>query len=158
MRQPARQLPGPAQLLHRRPPVRRRRTAPGDRSAAGRPHQPYQQRFQRRVRRRTAIAAGPLREGDMSDTTAPRPEPPKHDPETLVLKATPRRTVRFRRKLLVGIAAVACGGVLGVTWLALQGPGMRIGQQGQELYNRSEEHTSELQSLMRISYAVFCLK
>src|SRR3546814_10021149 len=27
-----------------------------------------------------------------------------------------------------------------------------------ELGNRSEEHTSELQSLMRISYAVFCLK
>src|SRR3546814_9240613 len=27
-----------------------------------------------------------------------------------------------------------------------------------ESYNRSEEHTSELQSLMRISYAVFCLK
>src|SRR3546814_10535318 len=25
-------------------------------------------------------------------------------------------------------------------------------------YIRSEEHTSELQSLMRISYAVFCLK
>src|SRR3546814_6069754 len=31
---------------------------------------------------------------------------------------------------------------------------------GQELFaaRRSEEHTSELQSLMRISYAVFCLK
>src|SRR3546814_4659368 len=28
----------------------------------------------------------------------------------------------------------------------------------QEMPNRSEEHTSELQSLMRISYAVFCLK
>src|SRR3546814_5205034 len=26
------------------------------------------------------------------------------------------------------------------------------------LHERSEEHTSELQSLMRISYAVFCLK
>src|SRR3546814_2430391 len=26
------------------------------------------------------------------------------------------------------------------------------------LWGRSEEHTSELQSLMRISYAVFCLK
>src|SRR3546814_1269724 len=26
------------------------------------------------------------------------------------------------------------------------------------VYRRSEEHTSELQSLMRISYAVFCLK
>src|SRR3546814_9523891 len=29
---------------------------------------------------------------------------------------------------------------------------------GQLLEERSEEHTSELQSLMRISYAVFCLK
>src|SRR3546814_7348112 len=28
----------------------------------------------------------------------------------------------------------------------------------QECFSRSEEHTSELQSLMRISYAVFCLK
>src|SRR3546814_9386944 len=28
----------------------------------------------------------------------------------------------------------------------------------QEIDSRSEEHTSELQSLMRISYAVFCLK
>src|SRR3546814_4485566 len=27
-----------------------------------------------------------------------------------------------------------------------------------ETHERSEEHTSELQSLMRISYAVFCLK
>src|SRR3546814_1775240 len=27
-----------------------------------------------------------------------------------------------------------------------------------DTYARSEEHTSELQSLMRISYAVFCLK
>src|SRR3546814_8677975 len=27
-----------------------------------------------------------------------------------------------------------------------------------KVYERSEEHTSELQSLMRISYAVFCLK
>src|SRR3546814_8658393 len=29
---------------------------------------------------------------------------------------------------------------------------------GREIVLRSEEHTSELQSLMRISYAVFCLK
>src|SRR3546814_2893591 len=31
-------------------------------------------------------------------------------------------------------------------------------QAGDTLLLRSEEHTSELQSLMRISYAVFCLK
>src|SRR3546814_4269559 len=29
---------------------------------------------------------------------------------------------------------------------------------GLDVVDRSEEHTSELQSLMRISYAVFCLK
>src|SRR3546814_5405692 len=29
---------------------------------------------------------------------------------------------------------------------------------GKDITVRSEEHTSELQSLMRISYAVFCLK
>src|SRR3546814_2921998 len=29
---------------------------------------------------------------------------------------------------------------------------------GRRAHDRSEEHTSELQSLMRISYAVFCLK
>src|SRR3546814_7514680 len=31
-------------------------------------------------------------------------------------------------------------------------------QQGIALTDRSEEHTSELQSLMRTSYAVFCFK
>src|SRR3546814_2031654 len=36
-------------------------------------------------------------------------------------------------------------------------PLMALGSVGAEL-ERSEEHTSELQSLMRISYAVFCLK
>src|SRR3546814_6386657 len=28
----------------------------------------------------------------------------------------------------------------------------------EKFWNRSEEHTSELQSLMRITYAVYCLK
>src|SRR3546814_9914956 len=35
--------------------------------------------------------------------------------------------------------------------------GERSGMNGLQ-FERSEEHTSELQSLMRISYAVFCLK
>src|SRR3546814_2693484 len=35
---------------------------------------------------------------------------------------------------------------------------MKTGGELDDLLNRSEEHTSELQSLMRISYAVFCLK
>src|SRR3546814_2420779 len=49
-----------------------------------------------------------------------------------------------------------CGGRLGhrrggLHGAAAAGPAGLVGQ-------RSEEHTSELQSLMRISYAVFCLK
>src|SRR3546814_9046859 len=37
-------------------------------------------------------------------------------------------------------------------WMFASSPGLNA------LEHRSEEHTSELQSLMRISYAVFCLK
>src|SRR3546814_12428797 len=41
--------------------------------------------------------------------------------------------------------------VLRIVWAVV-----RFSMQGSR--SRSEEHTSELQSLMRISYAVFCLK
>src|SRR3546814_6677150 len=36
--------------------------------------------------------------------------------------------------------------------------GERLKAEGRDRGVRSEEHTSEIQSLMRISYAVFCLK
>src|SRR3546814_4993137 len=53
-----------------------------------------------------------------------------------------------------------------VAGLAVQVAGRLVGQQQiggrregtRSAAGRSEEHTSELQSLMRISYAVFCLK
>src|SRR3546814_6029179 len=45
---------------------------------------------------------------------------------------------------------IASGSVVTLTALDFLGFGLPPG--------RSEEHTSELQSLMRISYAVFCLK
>src|SRR3546814_5180067 len=38
------------------------------------------------------------------------------------------------------------------------GTPVHAGSAGAVRHDRSEEHTSELQSLMRISYAVFCLK
>src|SRR3546814_7843766 len=40
---------------------------------------------------------------------------------------------------------------------ALRHVGVAVGVSGARLCTRSEEHTSELQSIMRISYAVFCL-
>src|SRR3546814_2673120 len=57
-----------------------------------------------------------------------------------------------------GIALVYGGAAVGlmgaVADAVLAGGGQVIGV----IPQRSEEHTSELQSLMRISYAVFCLK
>src|SRR3546814_10613272 len=46
---------------------------------------------------------------------------------------------------------------------AARGAGLAVAEAGRDpeavlAADRSEEHTSELQSLMRISYAVFCLK
>src|SRR3546814_2949352 len=49
-----------------------------------------------------------------------------------------------------------CGGILS-KGICGGGGGAQHGG-AQQYVARSEEHTSELQSLMRISYAVFCLK
>ncbi|WAC49734.1 TrbI/VirB10 family protein [Asticcacaulis sp. SL142] len=49
-------------------------------------------------------------------------DPPKADPETLVLRARPRKVVRFKRNLLIGAAALACVGIVAVTWLGLKRP------------------------------------
>src|SRR3546814_2500662 len=46
----------------------------------------------------------------------------------------------------------------GAAWAAGKGRHHRPASCIGSLEQRSEEHTSELQSLMRISYAVFCLK
>src|SRR3546814_3428707 len=49
--------------------------------------------------------------------------------------------------------------LLGRTAAFRRGESQKPSRKGEiELKDRSEEHTSELQSLMRISYAVFCLK
>src|SRR3546814_20429001 len=57
--------------------------------------------------------------------------------------------------------AAAIGGLLGLGmygWLERHYSLGNIMRVGLLIETRSEEHTSELQSLMRISYAVFCLK
>src|SRR3546814_10665051 len=50
------------------------------------------------------------------------------------------------------------GGALPATWGRVFAENSEIKWDGDVAPSRSEEHTSELQSLMRISYAVFCLK
>src|SRR3546814_5463170 len=64
-----------------------------------------------------------------------------------------------RRKSLLGLS---CAGVSAVpSWprgMRKRWPLAATMVAGLLKLDRSEEHTSELQSLMRISYAVFCLK
>src|SRR3546814_9379964 len=54
------------------------------------------------------------------------------------------------------VLGVVIGGRLG--YALFYKPSEYLANPIELLYVRSEEHTSELQSLMRISYAVFCLK
>src|SRR3546814_4120961 len=52
----------------------------------------------------------------------------------------------------------ACGNFRGARSNPVKRPRQRLPASSTKRSARSEEHTSELQSLMRISYAVFCLK
>src|SRR3546814_4028996 len=66
------------------------------------------------------------------------------------------------RELGVLMTAIMVAGRSGSAFAAQIGS-MRLGEEIDAMRTigvspRSEEHTSELQSLMRISYAVFCLK
>src|SRR3546814_3697951 len=81
--------------------------------------------------------------------------------------AKAKRDRREQRR--AGHADARVGGVELALGLGHVGPALdQIGRQARRdggkrrhrigTRNRSEEHTSELQSLMRISYAVFCLK
>src|SRR3546814_3111189 len=72
------------------------------------------------------------------------------------LEAPAPGVVEIEAALGVDVAAKAVLGDGAVAFLAV-GDGGAAGD-AQLAVGRSEEHTSELQSLMRISYAVFCLK
>jgi type IV secretory pathway VirB10-like protein len=77
-------------------------------------------------------------------TEKSRPDiPPKLDPEDLQLRAPPRRVVRFRRGVIVGVAALGSGAILGVTMMALQGPALRIKEQAEELYDTERKPTAD---------------
>src|SRR3546814_1648682 len=68
-----------------------------------------------------------------------------------------------RRALAPGLATIFRRGEWPASWESCThlpkeaNPGLWLRLEA-ALFERSEEHTSELQSLMRISYAVFCLK
>src|SRR3546814_4156357 len=73
-------------------------------------------------------------------------------------KAVPRRRRDlFRRLDILVVAEVAILLLTDEAGMAMRNSSTRA-MVSVIVRDRSEEHTSELQSLMRISYAVFCLK
>src|SRR3546814_1372020 len=84
------------------------------------------------------------------------------------LRLLRRRTDRFADGRVVGLPQISdqIGTFprIGDARITHRGAGNGLRRMGDEVIergatpDRSEEHTSELQSLMRISYAVFCLK
>src|SRR3546814_9256363 len=74
----------------------------------------------------------------------------RHGESTFQIRIRPASILR---KIVVG--SLPSGTALGVS---MTSSGASTSWIGRTTKIRSEEHTSELQSLMRISYAVFCLK
>lgn len=50
----------------------------------------------------------------------------KIDPETLVLRGSPRKAVRFRRGTVIAVAALGSTALVGVAWLGLRPPSFRM--------------------------------
>src|SRR3546814_4337852 len=78
--------------------------------------------------------------------------------EVLGLRIATSETGAAWNSFFADLVARGLGGVRLVTSDAHQGLVEAIAANLPGAVCRSEEHTSELQSLMRISYAVFCLK
>src|SRR3546814_5469266 len=93
--------------------------------------------------------------GQQAGERRPAGNPPQHlrqPGERHVHGVEPRR---LDMELAAGRAALVLA--IGLEKL-VEADVVNVGSNDQSRLGRSEEHTSELQSLMRISYAVFCLK
>src|SRR3546814_3941649 len=81
-------------------------------------------------------------------------------PDTTLFRSPRRSKPPLLRRPLAGAVGIwprwqTC---VSLSASAIPGPNIPEPVTTSDLPRRSEEHTSELQSLMRISYAVFCLK
>lgn len=56
----------------------------------------------------------------MSEDVAPLPLPPKVDPETLAIRSRPPRAIRFKRGVIIAIAALGSVSLVVVAWMALK--------------------------------------
>src|SRR3546814_1327857 len=86
--------------------------------------------------------------------------PSDQPPTSIAPEAVGLKTQIIVKSLFVPASAWETGSPVSATMMDVdEGLPVRVKVTPQRSYcARSEEHTSELQSLMRISYAVFCLK
>jgi type IV secretion system protein VirB10 len=61
-----------------------------------------------------------------AEATEPSAAAPKQDPEGFVLRGRPRPVIRFRRGLIVGLAGVIGTALVGLAWMALEPPSLRL--------------------------------
>ncbi len=57
---------------------------------------------------------------DIADSAERAPLSRKADPESLVLRGRPARAIRFKRGVIVSLAAIAAAGMAGTAWIALK--------------------------------------
>lgn len=62
----------------------------------------------------------------MSAVAAEQPAAPKQDPETLVLRARPRRAIRFRRGVIIGGASAMGIALSAIAWMSLAPPSFKF--------------------------------
>ena len=68
----------------------------------------------------------------------------KVDPETLALRAKPRRVTRFRRSVVIGVAATGSATIFALAFLALEGSSFRLAApDGGELYHPERKERAE---------------
>ncbi len=78
-------------------------------------------------------------EGREGAEASPAPTPSKkEDPETLVLRGSPRRAVRFRREVIIGVAAVSALVIASITWIALDPASVQLAASGEEMFEKGQ--------------------
>jgi type IV secretion system protein VirB10 len=82
----------------------------------------------------------------VNDAVSPA-SPPKLDPETLAIRARPRRAIRFRRGVIVAISAVGSVSLIAVTWMALKPAVFRQVAQEEALSQPAKPATDALNGL-----------
>ncbi|TGX56306.1 TrbI/VirB10 family protein [Sphingomonas gei] len=72
---------------------------------------------------------------------------PKVDPETFVLRARPGRAIRFKRGVIVSLAAIAVTGVVGTAWFALEPRALHLAADSEDKNIAAKPPTDTLSAL-----------